>query len=325
MPHTVSAVVPWHLLRRLQLEGVVAPSHALSTEQPPAFEQRLPLAQVVDLFADAATRAGVGIAVRAARIPWQDHHSLVQLSARTRTTVGEGWLALAQTWAATSSKGCWEIQRGAGSWTATLDYAPRSAGERRLVEFYLADVVHSALLATHGQFRLERLEVTHADGDLEAFEGRAQPASVRNALVITSATAALPLRGSDPAISRAFERLAHGVAQQAPALGLVEQLSAWLAGELTRGTPSLAEAARHFGTSSRSLDRRLAAEGTRFQRVLDEVRFDLARQWLPDAPVGEVASRLGFAGPRGFHRAFRRWSGQSPSAWLAATGSRTSR
>jgi AraC-like DNA-binding protein len=62
------------------------------------------------------------------------------------------------------------------------------------------------------------------------------------------------------------------------------------------------------------LNRRLKAEGTTFQKLLDEVRFDAACQLLDTSsiPIAEIAASLGYADPAAFSRAFRRWSGATP-------------
>jgi AraC-like DNA-binding protein len=67
----------------------------------------------------------------------------------------------------------------------------------------------------------------------------------------------------------------------------------------------------------RTLNRRLKAEGTTFQRVLDEVRFDIARQLLLDsnAHLDDIAATLGYAAVTPFMRTFRRWSGTTPGHW----------
>ena len=64
----------------------------------------------------------------------------------------------------------------------------------------------------------------------------------------------------------------------------------------------------------RTLNRRLKAEGTTFQELLDEVRFEAACQLLDRArtPITEIAASLGYAETSAFSRAFRRWSGATP-------------
>ncbi|MBO9532035.1 MAG: AraC family transcriptional regulator ligand-binding domain-containing protein [Solirubrobacteraceae bacterium] len=61
----------------------------------------------------------------------------------------------------------------------------------------------------------------------------------------------------------------------------------------------------------RTLQRRLRAEGTSASEVTDDVRRELAREWLHDGHLshGEIAYRLGFAHQSSLSRALRRWWG----------------
>ena len=54
-----------------------------------------------------------------------------------------------------------------------------------------------------------------------------------------------------------------------------------------------------------------------FQTILDETRCDLAKRYLEEEALtlAEVAFLLGFAEPSAFHRAFKRWTGQTPLAF----------
>jgi AraC-like DNA-binding protein len=67
----------------------------------------------------------------------------------------------------------------------------------------------------------------------------------------------------------------------------------------------------------RTLNRRLRDVGTTFQDVLDEVRFEVARQLLSysELPLDDVAASLGYAGVSPFMRSFRRWTGITPGQW----------
>lgn len=68
---------------------------------------------------------------------------------------------------------------------------------------------------------------------------------------------------------------------------------------------------------SRTLHRRLAASGTNFRELVDETRFAIACQMLADtdADVSHVADVLDYADSSAFTRAFRRWSGTTPTQW----------
>ena len=69
----------------------------------------------------------------------------------------------------------------------------------------------------------------------------------------------------------------------------------------------------------RTLSRRLNASGTSFQRLVDEGRFEIARQMLEntDGEIKQIAVILEYADASAFARAFRRWSGITPSQWRA--------
>jgi AraC-like DNA-binding protein len=89
---------------------------------------------------------------------------------------------------------------------------------------------------------------------------------------------------------------------------------------LITGRASADEIATLFTMHTRSMHRRLSAFGTSFQQILDESRFEIARQMLADSTmeVGQIAGVLDYAAPGAFTRAFRRWSGTTPAQWRAA-------
>lgn len=93
---------------------------------------------------------------------------------------------------------------------------------------------------------------------------------------------------------------------------------------LPSGSPSEESIARALALSQRTLQRRLAGAGTSFGGVLDTTRRDLAFHHLanPARQISEVAYLLGFAEAASFNRAFRRWTGLTPTAYRSALGMR---
>ena len=79
----------------------------------------------------------------------------------------------------------------------------------------------------------------------------------------------------------------------------------------------LAEAARYFHVSERTLQRRLAEAGTSLADLRDEVRRDLAGRLLEETDLSatEIASRLGYSQPSAFTRSTMRWFGSTPRAY----------
>ncbi|QXQ12577.1 AraC family transcriptional regulator [Skermania piniformis] len=85
--------------------------------------------------------------------------------------------------------------------------------------------------------------------------------------------------------------------------------------------PNAERIAAALHVSSRTLRQRLAAEGTSFRELLDEIREQLAEEMLADGlTVAEIAERLGYAEVSSLSQAFRRWKGVSPRAYRSRSG-----
>ncbi len=85
--------------------------------------------------------------------------------------------------------------------------------------------------------------------------------------------------------------------------------------------PRVNDAAQQLHMSERTLRRKLAAESTSFQEVLNDVRYRIACEYLQSTalPIADIADLLGFADPSNFRRAFMQWSGVSPAAFRTQT------
>jgi AraC-like DNA-binding protein len=83
------------------------------------------------------------------------------------------------------------------------------------------------------------------------------------------------------------------------------------------GRASADKVASLLSMHSRTMHRHLAESGTNFRALVDECRYEVARQMLEDTDqdVGQIAYMLDYADTSAFARAFRRWSGTTPSGW----------
>jgi AraC-like DNA-binding protein len=83
------------------------------------------------------------------------------------------------------------------------------------------------------------------------------------------------------------------------------------------GVCTVDEVALRLGTSSRTLQRKLKAEGISFSDIADALQEQQARALLRDDRLSleQVAERLGYSDVSNFTRAFRRWTGETPAAW----------
>ena len=98
------------------------------------------------------------------------------------------------------------------------------------------------------------------------------------------------------------------------------RLRAVLVEMLPAGECTADEAARRLGTSKRSLQRALTAEGTSFAKQLARTRELLARRYLSTTrmPTEEIAYLLGYVEHNSFLRAFSTWTGTSPAKYRAS-------
>jgi AraC-like DNA-binding protein len=88
---------------------------------------------------------------------------------------------------------------------------------------------------------------------------------------------------------------------------------------LTSNRCSAEDIADLLAMHRRTLSRRLKGDGVGYRAITNEIRFEIARQLLEDTevPLGQIAAALGYSEASAFTRAFRRWSGRTPTAWRA--------
>jgi AraC-like DNA-binding protein len=133
----------------------------------------------------------------------------------------------------------------------------------------------------------------------------------RTAIFFPTALLNEPMPEANPEQLRRLE-------QQAQTVGkgeLLPRLHRALRILLLSGRVSAQEVAALLFLHRRTLSRRLQDQGTNFQHVLDEIRFETACQLLDNTqlPLTDIAAFLGYSESSAFTRAFRRWCGVAPS------------
>ena len=149
------------------------------------------------------------------------------------------------------------------------------------------------------------------------------------AIVFATADLARPLLDADPEV---YAQLRDELEERDRVSGgaqLSNRVRRLLRGMLAAGSArygiDLPGVARLLGLHPRTLTRRLRAEGTAFSSILEESRYEFARQLLRDtrSRIADIAVVLGYAESASFNHAFRRWSGITASAWRSLEKSRS--
>lgn len=137
-----------------------------------------------------------------------------------------------------------------------------------------------------------------------------------NVIFIPSDALTFEMRQSDPGLMQAMEEyLAQNIHSQTGSLeDRVRSLVISLLPLERRCTISLI--ARHIAVNERTLQRRLKKEHIVFEELVDEIRQELAAEYLKDKrmAISQVAGLIGYGQQSSFNRACMRWFGKSPKA-----------
>lgn len=137
----------------------------------------------------------------------------------------------------------------------------------------------------------------------------------RTELIIDSAVLDLPVIMADQATAAMAEnQCAEILDRMGPKEGITAKVRRILLSNPGQ-FPPVDVVASHLATSTRTLSRSLQEIGTSYQRILDEVRKEMAIEYLRNSslPIEEIAALVGYSDPSNFRKAFRRWTGHAPS------------
>jgi AraC-like DNA-binding protein len=125
----------------------------------------------------------------------------------------------------------------------------------------------------------------------------------------------IPMPTADHKLHALMRRHAELLVAELPkAESVTEKVRALVAEQLSGGDPTVEHVAAALYMSTRTLARKLEHEGTSFKELLDDLRRRLALRYVGghDRGLSEIAFLLGFSQTAAFHRAFKRWTGQTP-------------
>jgi len=99
---------------------------------------------------------------------------------------------------------------------------------------------------------------------------------------------------------------------------LVTRLRAMIKDEVSGQFPEFENVAETLHLTTATLRRRLRAEGSSYQQIKDDIRRDTAIYHLSRGTLSmeQVAESVGFSEPASFFRAFKRWTGVTPRAYI---------
>jgi AraC-like DNA-binding protein len=188
------------------------------------------------------------------------------------------------------------------------------------VDAALSSIVRSARFLLGRELSPVRVELERsAPSDVERFETfyrcPVRFGAAENVLAFDRADVERPVPGGNDRLAAASEQVLVEYLAGLRSDTVADRVSEVVVDSLADCEPGVNAVAAELAMSPRTLQRRLGEEGTTFRQVLAGTRLQLAEALLADdeLSVTAVAHRLGFSETAAFSRAFRRWTGVSPS------------
>ena len=140
-----------------------------------------------------------------------------------------------------------------------------------------------------------------------------------NAFVLSAKDADRPLPSANRQLAAVFDRMLTEELGRLDKSDVVSRARAAVLEHLSSGEGTAEDAAKELHMSPRTLQRKLAEAKTSYLQLVDDTRKDLALRYIedPHRTLTDITFSLGFSQQSAFTRAFRRWTGLSPSDYRA--------
>lgn len=240
------------------------------------------------------------------------------------TTVGEGIERFARFFRLIADTVRLTLEHGEGGGSCLcLDMGEGGAAPPVYVDYVFAALVGRMRTWIHPELSvhevsLRRPQPADVAPYVERFGAQVRFGADRDRLCFSESEWTSAIADSDATLAHVLEEHARMLASKLPTAS--ESFVASVQGCIVAALPDGADeedVARALHVSRRTLQRKLAQDGTSYRSVLDAVRRSLAESYLADDAVSipEVAFMLGFSEQSSFHRAFQRWTGSPPGRW----------
>lgn len=300
----------------------IAASAGISAAELAERDRRVPLDKLLEVFDEIERRTGdPAFGLRVAEASRARPDNALALALASSPTLGEAFRRVARYTRIINDAAAIELAI-AGD-VVRVQYRLERTGEPHRVGAQAA----LAMLCLLGReslgatFRATRVAFRHPAPPTAAlaeyariFEAPVSFGAPVDEMVVPLAVLDEPLSRADPALCAHLDRHLDALLERTRPADLHARVSRLLGDQLSGGAPDVEWVAGRLHMSSRSLQRRLRDAGTSFQDLLDRLRRDLALRYLADGlAVAEVAFLVGFTEASNFHRAFKRWTGMTPT------------
>lgn len=134
-------------------------------------------------------------------------------------------------------------------------------------------------------------------------------------MLLPAAQIEMELPTANSTLARACDQIIHQYLSRLDRAHVINKVRTRLVEVMPSGRLSEEAIARSLHLSIRSLQRRLKQEGTTFKFLVEDTRKALAHSYIRDkhTSIGEITYLLGYSDPANFSRAYKRWTGMTPT------------
>ena len=246
---------------------------------------------------------------------------LLYYAAASSETLGDA-LDRAQRYSSIANAGVVLECSEAGNFTIALRYAGVARhSDRQQMELFVTTIIRVCRALTGRRLAPTTVRLVHrragGSSELEKFFGcRIEFGADTDEIIFDRKAAQLRLVGADPYLNEILlhycdQALTH---RRSSASSLRITIENAITPLLPHGKARLDAVAQKLGVSSRTLARRLTAEGLSFGEILNQLRSDLATHYLGEASlsISQIAWLVGYQGVSTFSHGCKRWTGMNP-------------
>lgn len=284
-------------------------------------DRPIPLMAGIRLLMEVVAREGQDVPCRMVAHAGIEELGLLGQIVMSSRTPREAFTKVERAYLHHGSHELFTLTPGSGSGAVRHAFRVPVDSERlSFVQQYVAALIRTVVLRTgHEGQLIERVELTpHPRNGVEGLSAEF------GCEVVPSANRTVTMVFSDAVLDRPYVNGRQVADVVIPAGSAVIRGDGTLAGSITSILPGLMEAGAEPGLaniaelafmSRRTLQRRLAAEGTSLSDLIDKMRAEqaIARLTASGNAIRTVAAEVGYGSNASFSRAIRRWTKTSPS------------
>ena len=164
---------------------------------------------------------------------------------------------------------------------------------------------------------LRRRKPVHAEAYERFFGCVVGFGAAKDAFVLSATDADRPLSSSNRQLAAVFDRMLDAELGRLNKADVVSRCKTAVLEHLASGEVTEQDTAKRLHMSARTLQRKLADAETTYSLLVDDTRKDLALRYLedPHRSITDITYSLGFSQPSSYARAFKRWTGFTPSEY----------